>query len=362
MVRILNIIGSLERGGAETFLINLYRNIDRTKIQFDFAIYGQPSPNGYYNEVVELGGKVYFLPPKSKGILRNFRAIQKIVRENNYKTVWKHTESCFRAIDLLAARTAGATQTVLHSHSTNIEGIERSIHYILRPFVNLFVTKRFACGDMAGHWLFGRRPFEVINNGIDVEAFRYNKETRDQYRQEFRIQDRIVIGHVGRFHPVKNHKLVIDIYEKCKEQTPATVLILVGTGELLSQMQELVRAKGLEKDVLFLGSRSDIPAILQMMDVFVMPSLYEGFPVTLIEAQAAGLPCVASSTISREVDSTGNVSFVDLDAPVEVWAKRIAEKCGSKTEDNAEVLRAAGYDIKDVAQRVETYMLKMAES
>ena len=362
MIRVLQIIGSLERGGAETFLVNLYRNIDRTKIQFDFAIYEEPSENSYYKEVVKLGGRVFFLPPKSKGILNNFRAIQKIVRENNYKTVWKHTESCFRAIDLLAARSAEATQAILHSHNSNTERIERSIHYILRPFVNLFVTRRFACGDMAGKWMFNRRSYEVIHNGIEVENFRCNKEMTNQYCQKFQMQGKVVIGHVGRFHSVKNHKLLIEIFKKYREKTPEAVLLLIGVGDLLPQIQELVREKDLENNVLFLGTRSDIPELLQMMDVFIMPSLFEGFPVTLIEAQAAGLPCVVSSTISREVDVTGNVSFVDLDASVEVWAERIAEKYGSKTEDNTEMLKAAGYDIKDVAKRIETYMLEMAES
>lgn len=362
MIRVLQIIGSLERAGAETFLINLYRNIDRTKIQFDFAIYNEPSENSYYQEVIEMGGEVFILPPKLKGILNNFRAIQKIVQVNQYKVVWKHTDNCFNALDLLVAKSAGSTYTIMHSHSSNVRRIEWGLHFMVRPFVNLFVTKRFACGDMAGHWMFGRRSFEVINNGIDAECFRYSQEIRNQYRQNFQLQGKAIVGHVGRFHTVKNHRLIIDVFEKFREKTSEAALILIGTGELLSQIQELVREKGLEKDVLFLGTRSDIPELLQMMDVFVMPSLYEGFPVTLIEAQAAGLPCVVSSAISEEVDFIGNVSFVDLDAPAEVWAERIAEKCGSKTEDNTEKLKAAGYDIKDVAKKIEAYMLEMVES
>lgn len=361
MVRILQIIGSLEIGGAQTFLVNLYRNIDRTKIQFDFAIYDEPSKNSFYKEVIELGGRIFVLPPKSKGISYNFRAIQKIVRNNNYRMVWRYTDNGYGAIDLLAARLAGSKETVLNSRSSYAEGTPQLImHYMLRPFLPLFVTKNYACGIQAGKWMFGRRSFEVINNGIEVEKFQHNGENRNQYRQKFGLQNKIVIGHVGRFHPVKNHKLIIEIYEKFREKVSNSALVLVGTGEQLPQIQELVEEKGLEKEILFLGSRDDVPEMLQMMDVFIMPSLFEGFPRAFLEAQAAGLPCVVSSAISKEVDVTANVSFVDLDAPVEVWVDKIVEKCGSKTEDNIELLREAGYDIKDVAKKVEEYMLEKA--
>ena len=362
MVRILQIIGSLERGGAETFLVNLYRNIDRTKIQFDFAIYNEPSEIGYYKEVIELGGKVFILPPKSKGILYNFRVIKKIVRNNNYRMVWRYTDNCYGAIDLLAARFAGSEETVLNSRSSYAEGtLQLIMHHMLRPFLPLFVTKKYACGIQAGKWMFGRHSFEVINNGIEVEKFQYSGEIRNQYRQKFGLLEKVVIGHIGRFYPVKNHKLIIEIYEKFRENVSNSALVLVGTGELFPQIQQLVKEKGLEEDILFLGSRSDVPEMLQMMDVFIMPSLFEGFPRAFLEAQAAGLPCVVSSAISEEVDVTGNVSFVDLDAPIEAWADKLVEKCGSKTEDNTELLKAAGYDIKDVTKKIEAYMLEKVE-
>lgn len=363
MICILNIIGSLERGGAETFLINLYRNIDRTKIQFDFIIYNEPTANGYYQEVLNLGGKVFVIPTKSKGLLRNFKAIQEIVRENDYKMVWRYTSSCFGALDLLAAKFGGASELILNSRNTHTNNkLQLLIHYVLKPFVPSFITKGYACGIMAGKWMFGRHPFEVIDNGIEVADFQYDENLRNRHRQEFELQDKIVVGHVGRFHPVKNHKLIIDVYEKFRQKVSRSALVLVGTGDLLVQIQELVKEKGLEEDVLFLGSRSDVPEILQMMDVFIMPSLFEGFPRAFLEAQAAGLPCVVSSTISREADVTGNASFVDLDASVDVWAEKIAEKCGLKTEDNTEKLKAAGYDIKDVAKKIERYMLEKVES
>lgn len=359
MIRVLQIIGSLERGGAETFLVNLYKNIDRTKIQFDFAIYNEPTEKGYYQEVVDMGAKVFLVPPKKKGMVKNFRAVQKVVRDNHYKMVWRYTDSCFGAIDLLAAKSAGASELILNSRSTYTDVIpQRIIHYILKPFLPFFVTKYYACGIMAGKWMFGRHPFEVINNGVEVEKFQYNEDIRNQHRQEFGLKNKIVVGHIGRFHPAKNHRFILTVYKEFREKIPNSVLVLIGKGELVPQIQELVKEKGLEKDVLFLGSRSDVPEMLQMMDVFIMPSFFEGFPRAFLEAQAAGLPCIVSSTISKEVDVTGNVSFVDLDAPVEVWVDKIVEKCGTKKEDSTELLRAAGYDIRDVAKKIEEYMLE----
>lgn len=354
MIRVLNIIGSLERGGAETFLVNVYRNIDRSKLQFDFAIYNEPSEKSYYNEVKEMGAKVFFLPSKSKEPINNFIKVKSIVKDNKYAIVWRYTDGCFGAIDLLAAKSAGALETMLNSRSSNAEGmVQYLIHYIIRPFLPLFVTQNYACGKKAGKWMFGRRPFEVINNGINTEDFCYNEENRNRYRQEFVIQKKTVVGHVGRFHPVKNHKLIIDIYENFKEKKPESTLVLVGEGEILPNIKEYVKKKNLEDDVLFLGSRSDVPKILQMMDIYIMPSFYEGFPRALLEAQAAGLPCVVSSAISEEAAVTDDVSFIDINAPIETWVDILVEKCDLKKADNVELLRAKGYDIKDVAKKIE---------
>lgn len=359
MIRVLQIIGSLERGGAETFLINLYRHIDRSKIQFDFVIYDEPSENGYYQEVIALGGKVFKVPPKSKGIFKSLRQLKKIIKENSYKSVWRYTESCYGAIDLIIAKSSGVSDIVLNSRSSYTDSIlQRIIHYMIKPFLPFFVSKNYACGELAGKWMFGKHSFEVMDNGIEVDDFRYDEEVRNRHWQEFQLQDKIVIGHVGRFHPVKNHKLIIDVFEKLKERVPESVLVLVGEGELLPQIKELVKEKHLENDVLFLGSRRDVPEMLHMMDLFIMPSLFEGFPRAFLEAQAAGLPCVVSSTISKEVDVTGNVSFVELDAPVELWADQIIQRCGSKKEDNVDLLKEAGYNIKDVAMKIEKNILE----
>lgn len=362
MVRVLQIIGSLERAGAETFLMNLYRNIDRDKIQFDFAIYEKPSEKSYYPEAISMGAKVFILPTKSEGISKNWKAIQKLVRHEQYQIVWRHTDSWVGGLDLLAAQRGGATKRIMHSHSSDTVGVERLLHYLLRPYINIKVTNRFSCSRAAGEWMFSTRNYEVIHNGVDTLHFQYDSEIEEVYREKYHLVGKPVIGHVGRFHPAKNQRFIINIFEELLKMVPDAMLVFVGTGEQEYEMQTVVHEKNLEKSVLFLGSRSDVAELLQMMDVLVMPSLYEGFPVTLLEAQTAGLPCVISNTITREVDVIGNIKFLGLDMPQREWAIRIAACMGKHDENAACKVKQAGYDIKDIAKEVQHNILQLANA
>ncbi len=358
MIRILHIIGSLERAGAETFLMNLYRNVDRVRIQFDFAIYSEPTSNSYYEEVLSLGAKVYKIACKAEGLAKNLKEIKDIVKDNQYTFVWRHVDNCFAGIDLLAAKCAGAKRLILHAHSSNVNGKIRILHFLSKPCVNMFVTDRFACGKAAGRWLFGSRKFKILKNGIDTEHFGFNETIRREYREKYGIQDEFVIGHVGRFCEVKNHIFLINLFcELNKNWDKKTLLVLVGTGEKESEIKDQVSQYGLDDKALFLGSRSDIAELMQMMDVFIMPSFYEGFPVTLLEAQTSGLPCVVSDVISREVDITGNVEFLSLNAGMEIWKDTTRRLSENKREDKAGMIEKAGYDVRNVAKWVEGYVL-----
>lgn len=360
MVRVLQVIGSLERAGAETFLMNLYRNIDRDRIQFDFAIYEKPSGNSYYDEVVSMGARVFMLPDKSSGILRNLKEIAGVVRAGRYQAVWRHADSCVGGLDLLAAGRGGAGRLILHSHSSDTVGVGRVLHYLLRHYVNKRVTDRFSCSEAAGKWMFLKNNYKVIRNGIDTKQFQHDKGTEAEFREKYRLDNRPVVGHVGRFHPVKNQRFIIDVFGELLKMIPDVMLVFVGTGEQEREIREITRSRNLEGRVLFLGSRSDVAGLYQMMDVFVMPSLYEGFPVTLLEAQAAGLPCVISDTITREVDVTGNVEFLGLDVPRGEWAARVAANIGKKDGNAAHKVRQAGYDIKDIAGEIQQYIMGLA--
>ena len=353
MLRILHIVGSLERAGIETFLMNIYRNIDRERIQFDFAIYNMPSKYSYAKEVEQLGGKIYIVPSKNKGFIRCLSAISRIVSENNYDIIWRDCSSCVGGIDLLAAWGGGAKVRILHSHSSNKFGTEKYLHYLLRPICNLVATRRFACGQRAAKWMFGNRGYELIPNGIDTEQFKFDKKVRDEYRSKFGLEGKNVIGTIGRFQKVKNHLFLISVFNTYLEKDSEAVLCLVGSGEMEDACKAKTVEYGIENKVLFLGTRSDIPQILQMFDVFVMTSIYEGFPVTMIEAQAAGLPCVVSDSISEETNLTGAVEYVSLNGSISKWCEAIDAKIGTRVIDAPEILKEKGYDISAIVNKVE---------
>lgn len=359
MIRILQIIGSLNMGGAENFIVNLYRNIDRKAIQFDFLLYEQPSEKNFYEEVEGLGAQIYYAPSKKKGFRRNFEAIKKVVKQNKYQIVWKHTDNCFAGIDVIAAKLGGAERLILHSHNTRCNGLQRLLHYICKPIVNSIVTNRFACGEQAGKWLYGKKEFITIANGIDIKRFCFCPETRMTYRQELQLEDKFVIGNIGRFVPEKNHSFMIEIFREISTRQDNVILLLAGEGEQLDNIYKKVARLGLEDKVFFLKTRKDIPEIMQAMDLLCMPSVFEGFPMVLIEAQAAGLPCVVSDVITREVDVTGNLRFVSLNEGVQVWGDVIEHLPNVDRVKTAEVVKKAGYDAKDVALEIQRMFIEL---
>ena len=205
MIRVLNIIGSVDYGGAETFLINVYRKLDRTKIQFDFLICERKSERSYWDEIESLGGRIFLIPKKKENFLKNQISIYKIVRQGKYEIVWRHAYTMFKAIDLIPATMGGAKRTILHAHSTNAKKVEIVLGKILAPVTNLCISDRFACGKTAGKYLYGNKTFTVIPNGIDVGKFYYNEKIRENYRKKYDLKNNFIVGHVGRFTEAKNH-------------------------------------------------------------------------------------------------------------------------------------------------------------
>ncbi|WP_034445869.1 glycosyltransferase family 1 protein [Butyrivibrio sp. AE2032] len=357
MIRVLHIVGSLERAGIETFLMNIYRNIDRSKIQFDFAIYNEPTEGGYASEVKKLGGKIYFIPTKSESLFKCFSTIKRIVKENNYSIVWRHTDTCVGGIDLLPAYWGGAKKRILHSHCAEQLGIIRYLHFLLRPLCNIISTHKVACGEKAALWMFGNKEYRIIPNGIDTEIFKYNESIRNEYRKKLGLEDKIILGDIGRFEKQKNFAFLIEIFYSYLKQHENAVLILVGKGSLETECKEIVEKYGISDKVLFLGERNDVPQLLQAMDVFVMPSLFEGFPVVLVEAQTAGLPCVISDTISNETDIIGETKYVSLDCGVDKWCDAINDKIGIRKKDGYLQVAEKGYDVIQNAKIIESFLI-----
>jgi len=304
-IRVLHAVVNMNRGGAETLIMNLYRNIDLSKIQFDFLT----SKEGVFDqEIIEMGGRIHRIPYITDGGHKNYiRHLDQFFKENaHYNIVHSHMDKMSGFV-LRAAKKAGVPTRIAHSHNTQSEGglaakIYKSYAGSQIPKVS---THYLACSNVAAKWLFKRKASSstLLKNGIDINKFSFSKAIRDQMRDDLGIETgELVVGHIGRFNHQKNHSFLIDIFKELLRTVPNAVLILAGDGPLRSVIEEKVKHLNLENKVQFLGIRSDVEFLLQAFDVFVFPSLHEGLPITLIEAQASGLPCVISDVISGEVD------------------------------------------------------------
>ncbi|MFR2535251.1 MAG: glycosyltransferase family 1 protein [Clostridia bacterium] len=324
--RILHIIGRMHMGGSETFLMNIYRNIDRKKIQFDFIVHTKEICE-YDKEIEELGGRIYRIPPISKHPIKNMKAIRDILKNNEYQydTIHRHTNLSIVFTDLMIAKKMGIKNRYVHAHSNQSQKA-KFIHKLCRPILNHLATKKFACSQAAAEWLFGKkeaRNTQIIYNAIDVDKFLYSEEIREEIRQVNGASDKFVIGNVGRFERAKNHMFIIDIFGEIVRQNENFELWLVGDGSLKSDIQKKVESLGIEKKVKFFGIRKDVNRIIQGMDIFLFPSIYEGLGISFIEAQISGIKCYVSEAIQREAIITNNVKRIYLKEGKEKWALKI---------------------------------------
>lgn len=358
-IRIAHIVGKWLGGGVEAVIMNYYRHIDRSKIQFDF-ICDSDSTNIPYEEIEKLGGRVIIVPPYQK-VFKYIKELIKIFKENNYKIVHSHINT-LSVFPLYAAKKAGVPVRIAHSHSTTNkkEWKKNLMKLVLRPFSKVFATDYFACSELAGRWLFGDKTFNegkvyVLNNAIDLDKFKYDEKIRKSKRKELGIKDNeIVIGHIGRFVEQKNHRGLIDIFNEIHKLNNKTVLILAGQGPLMEEMQEKVKSLDLENSVKFLGQRSDANELYQAFDVFLLPSLYEGLPVVGVEAQAAGLLCILSDDMTKETKVLETTEFLSLSTSPEVWANVVLQSHDNyKRKDTIDEITKNNFNIKKEASKLE---------
>lgn len=339
MKRLLCVVGGMNVGGAETFLMKVYRNLDRSKYQMDFAV-AIDEKGAYDDEIISLGGKIYHVCPKSKGLIKNFCSVYKIVKANGYKYVLRVSQNSLSALELLAAWMGGASTRVMRSSNTKTikQGKEAYVHNICKFMPLLFANVRIAPSTEAAEFMFGKNSVkkgkaQILKNGLDFELFKYNQEAREIIRKEYNIpEDAFVVGHVGRFNDQKNHSFLIDVFSEIKRKKQNAVLMMLGDGPLKADIQEKVEGKCLNDSVIFSGVRSDVPSLLSAMDIFVFPSLYEGMPNAVIEAQINGLNCVISDTITRETDITGNVRYASIKNNPELWADLATKEMKTRRE------------------------------
>ena len=322
-IRVAHIIGKWLGGGVEAVVMNYYRHIDRTKIQFDFLC-DEDSTNIPYEEIEQLGGRVILIPPYQK-VFKYQKELIRIFKENNYKIVHSHINT-LSVFPLRAAKKAGVKVRIAHSHSTTNkkEWKKNLLKQVLRPFSKVYATDYMCCSELAGRWLFGDKAYDskkvyLLNNAIDLDKFKYNESLRKKKRKELGISDdTLVIGHIGRFKAQKNHTFLIDIFNELHKKNPNSLLLLVGQGPLKEEIENKVKELQLNDSVRFLGQRNDVNELYQAFDVFCLPSLYEGLPVVGVEAQASGLLCIFSDDMTKETKVLDTTEFLSLNQSVEM--------------------------------------------
>lgn len=365
-LRILQVFASLDRGGAESMIMTLYRNIDRNKIQFDFVTNESDKSYDFEEEILSLGGNIFSLPRFNiLNILSYIKAWRKLlINHKEWKIIHAHhTSPAF--IYLMIAKSMGII-TISHSHISGGNSIKSGLKLISRFPLRYISDYLFACSKDAAQWMFGEKyggKAKVINNSIDTYLFLYNKEVRSKTKNKLNIEDKFVIGHVGRFQSQKNHLFLIDIFYEIKKMKFNSTLLLVGDGQLKNQIKEKVYKLNLSDSVIFTGVRSDIPDLLQAMDVFVFPSFFEGLGIALIEAQAAGLKCFTSANVvPSEAKVTDLLEFISLDKSPKEWADKIIEYAdGYERLNMGDTIIKAGYDVHENVHWLENFYLSVVK-
>lgn len=352
-IRVLHVIAGMGSGGAESFLMNMCRHMDREKVQFDFLL--RSRENIYADELEAMGCRVYYTDSFPRHWLRNRRQTEKILKQNPYRIIHVHANALLYVTPLTLAKKLGVPCRIMHSHSTfMLYSKARIIHDYNKRRIHEIATDCFACAEKSGEWMFGDR-FQVINNAIDIERFRFDQSAREQIRREFSIPaDAFVVGHVGRFWPEKNHAFLVKVFSGVLRQKPDARLILVGEGALESQIRELARELGVIDRVVFAGVRKDVNKVLSAFDVFAFPSVYEGLSVVSLEAQANGLPLICSEATQSSVLFSEYSRQIPLSSGEEIWTRQLLAAEGHRC-DVSQAIRRAGYDIGLEAEKLQDF-------
>lgn len=349
-IRVAIVVAQFVTGGIKSYIMNYYRNIDRTKVQLDFLVNNTSDKN--YQEIYNLGGRVYEITPSIKNPIKNIIDTYKILKKNNYKIVHGLTNA-LNVFPMFAAWLAHTPVRISENLSTAhpLEKKKTLVKNILRPFSTWFPTQLVANSELAAKWLFGEKKCLVLRNGIDLDKYKYNEELRNNTRKALGLTDEFVIGHIGRFEFQKNHDFLIDVFMEVHKIEPKSKLLLVGYGNLKDVIYKKINNLGLKDNVIDCGATEDIAKLYNAMDCFVLPSFYEGLPVVGIEAQANGLPCVFSSEVTIETKVNNSVSFINLSTDIREWVDQIIGYRGIRDIDQNNLERA-GYNIRTEAQKL----------
>jgi glycosyltransferase involved in cell wall biosynthesis len=361
-IRILHIIGKMDQGGIECLLMNLYKNIDRKLIQFDFLTHSH-QPGFFDKTICSLGGKIHEVinPFSFKGLFLYRVQLKKFFKVHPEYTIIHSHMNTFSGLILSIAKSTGAKYLIAHSHTTIAKNnIKTPLWKLSRLLGQKAITHRFACSNDAAVSIFGEDADQtkIFKNSINIEKYKFSQKNRQQYRHKLNLKGKFVLGHVGRFNKVKNHEFLLDILYHLLKNKPESVLLLLGDGPLLNQMQSKAKSLGIEKSVIFFGNRDDVHKVLSAMDIFVFPSIKEGLGIVAIEAQTSGLPCVVSSGLPNEVKLNDNLEFINLKNGPKYWSKHIKQLQPSTQRQGAfnSVIKQ-GYDIQDSTKWLTKFYL-----
>lgn len=364
-IRVLQVLGGTSLGGAESRVMDSYRHMDRGRIQFDFCVHSEET--GFFDEEIErLGGHVYRVP---RFRVTNWHAYRKawkafFAEHPGYRAVHGHMTST-ASIYLPIAKKSGVPLTIAHARSAGVDpGLKGMLTRILRRNLGKKTDLCLTCSYLAGEAVFGKKMaraglVQTVPNAIDASAFAYNKEIRESMRHQLHIPpDALVIGHVGRFGHMKNHDFLLDVFERVNKELPGSRLLLVGEGSLLPTVKEKAASLGLLDNMIFTGNQAKVSDYYQAMDFFVFPSIFEGLPGTVIEAQASGLRCLISDSVTPEVLITGLAQAMPLSLGADRWAANILERKGYVRERMEQAVKDAGFDVSDQVKMLETIYLQ----
>ena len=364
MIRVLQMIGSLNIGGSQAMIMNLYRNIDRDQIQFDFIL-DHPDQLYFAEEVKSLGGKIYNLPEfKGTNLSSVRRAWNTFFCEHpEYKILHSHVRS-YASVYLPIARKHGVT-TIIHSHSTsNGNGVSSLIKAIMQYPLRYQADYYFGCSKEAGEWLFGKKiinssKYYMLKNAIDLRKYRPDEVVRKSYREKIGANGSAkVFIHVGRFHEAKNHQFLLDVFAEYLKRKGNDLLVLVGDGDLRKSIEMKIKDLKIGNRIILLGARNDVANWLISADCFLFPSNWEGLPVTVVEAQAAGLPCLVSDAVTKDVNVSDLVKNLPIDQGVATWVKAMCTE-SMKKKDVSEDIKRCGFDIQSSASWLSEFYMRL---
>lgn len=362
-IRILNLFTIMDRGGAETMVMNYYRHIDRSKVQFDFMVHREQR-GAYDDEIEALGGRIYRAPSVRPWTAHSYKQQAGMFYHNHpeYRIIHSHMSE-LGYYDFVEAKKAGVPVRIAHAHNRP-HGIDLKtpMRWYYKTKMLPYITHMFMCGEESGEWLFGKKNkdrFIMLNNAIDSEKYKFDEEKRKYVRNSLGISEQTVIGHVGRFDVQKNHRFIIEVFCEVLKQCRDAVLILIGndTGDISDSIHALVEKSGISDNVRFLGVRDDVPDLMQAMDVFLFPSLFEGLSLASVEAQAAGLPILISDKVPIECKKTSLVYTMPLSSPANLWADEVIRLSKMPRQNTYREIVESGFDIKENAKWLQDFYL-----